>query len=243
MKLPSISPGVFSLIEPHGAVVFDLWRNRYVALSSTSACIWKYLNTSTDKSALTISVARDLRLTHFDAEAVVARQLHIWVESGLIGRSASDCVGPVPRVYSGIAMNGGADHDGATNSRLSMSAVARIWWSTRRAHSVLQKKGLPSVLLAMQGHVSSTPARVNEEARKLLQAYHFVRRGFRQGRADCLERSLGLAWAMRIRGVDAVLCIGVISVPFRAHAWVEFDNQVMNESPEVAAQYSVLVAF
>lgn len=49
---------------------------------------------------------------------------------------------------------------------------------------------------------------------------------------NCLERSLVLWWLLRRRGIAADLRIGARkdSDRFEAHAWVEFDSQVLNDA-------------
>jgi hypothetical protein len=51
-------------------------------------------------------------------------------------------------------------------------------------------------------------------------------------RAKCLEQSLVILWALRRRGVDARLKLGVQQYPFCAHAWVEYQGRPLNDRPE-----------
>lgn len=52
--------------------------------------------------------------------------------------------------------------------------------------------------------------------------------------ASCLERSLVLWWLLRRRGIPAELRIGARKQEgrFEAHAWVELENVVLNDSGE-----------
>ena len=62
------------------------------------------------------------------------------------------------------------------------------------------------------------------------------------GRTSCLERSLVVWW---VAGEDAELKLGVApgegSGPHRFHAWVEQNGVVINDSPEVAAEFLPLI--
>ena len=51
---------------------------------------------------------------------------------------------------------------------------------------------------------------------------------------NCLEQSLVLWWLLRRRGIEAVLRIGgrKDSQRFEAHAWVEVDSEVLNDTSE-----------
>lgn len=45
----------------------------------------------------------------------------------------------------------------------------------------------------------------------------------------CLQRSAVLVRMLRKRGILASLVIGAQKLPFKAHAWVEVDGQVIND--------------
>ena len=56
----------------------------------------------------------------------------------------------------------------------------------------------------------------------------------------CLQRSAATARVMRTHGLYAEMVIGTQQIPFRSHAWVEIDGQVMNERIDVRQIYTVL---
>ena len=58
--------------------------------------------------------------------------------------------------------------------------------------------------------------------------------------ATCLRRSLLLWWLLRRQGIDSRLRIGarLDGDNFSAHAWVEFQDNVLNDSPDVRTQYA-----
>jgi hypothetical protein len=58
--------------------------------------------------------------------------------------------------------------------------------------------------------------------------------------ALCLQRSAVLACLLRHQGVAAQMVIGAQQVPFKAHAWVEVDGRVVNDTPYVTERYAVL---
>jgi hypothetical protein len=61
-------------------------------------------------------------------------------------------------------------------------------------------------------------------------------------RATCLRRSLLTWWLLRSDGLESQICFGVrlSKEGFEAHAWVEVNKIVINDSPEVHDQYLVL---
>ncbi|MGA8104104.1 MAG: lasso peptide biosynthesis B2 protein [Candidatus Acidiferrales bacterium] len=58
--------------------------------------------------------------------------------------------------------------------------------------------------------------------------------------ALCLQRSAATACLLRRNGVPAQLVIGVQQLPFKSHAWVEVDGQVVDDKPYIPQIYTVL---
>jgi Transglutaminase-like superfamily len=56
----------------------------------------------------------------------------------------------------------------------------------------------------------------------------------------CLERSAATTCLLRRYGIRAQLIIGAQNMPFKAHAWVEVDGQVVNDKPYTRDIYAVL---
>jgi Transglutaminase-like superfamily len=58
--------------------------------------------------------------------------------------------------------------------------------------------------------------------------------------ALCLQRSAAAVCLLRQHGAAAQLVIGAQQLPFKAHAWVEVDGQVVNDRPYTPEMYEVL---
>jgi Transglutaminase-like superfamily len=58
--------------------------------------------------------------------------------------------------------------------------------------------------------------------------------------AQCLQRSAATTCLLRQYGVPAELVIGAQQLPFKAHAWVEVEGQVVNDKPYMREMYAVL---
>jgi hypothetical protein len=56
----------------------------------------------------------------------------------------------------------------------------------------------------------------------------------------CLQRSAATVCLLRRYGAKANLIIGVQPMPFKAHAWAEVDDRVVNDKPYVREMYTVL---
>jgi len=59
-------------------------------------------------------------------------------------------------------------------------------------------------------------------------------------RVQCLQRSAVLACLLRRYGIPAQMVIGAQQMPFKAHAWVEVNSQVVNDKPYMREMYSIL---
>ena len=57
---------------------------------------------------------------------------------------------------------------------------------------------------------------------------------------QCLQRSAALVCLLRDLGMPAQLVIGAQQLPFCAHAWVELNGEVINDSPSSIQLYGVL---
>lgn len=56
----------------------------------------------------------------------------------------------------------------------------------------------------------------------------------------CLQRSAATACLLKQHGIPAQMFIGAQQMPFRAHAWVEVNGQVVNDKPYMREMYAVL---
>lgn len=56
----------------------------------------------------------------------------------------------------------------------------------------------------------------------------------------CLQRSAATTCLLRRYGVPAQMVMGAQQVPFKAHAWVEVDGQVVNDKSYMPEIYGVL---
>jgi hypothetical protein len=56
----------------------------------------------------------------------------------------------------------------------------------------------------------------------------------------CLQRSAATACLLRRNGIRARMVIGAQQMPFKAHAWVEVDDRVVNDKSYTPEIYAVL---
>ena len=75
-----------------------------------------------------------------------------------------------------------------------------------------------------------------------LHISHLVNLAVRHGvfPANCLQRSLALWWLLRRRRIQGEIKVGTrkVSGRFEAHAWIEVDGVVLNDSDDVRLRYA-----
>jgi hypothetical protein len=104
--------------------------------------------------------------------------------------------------------------------------------------------GYGPVIRWIRGRLESVPAMaaVDPEVVKTSERAVAMAGALYPGRALCLEQSLVLYYFLRRQGVAVKHCHGVIPRPFQAHAWIEYQGEVINDVPEHARQFVRLPA-
>lgn len=104
----------------------------------------------------------------------------------------------------------------------------------RRSKWMIERFSLPR-----RGRNFPAASRTQERAALIVRSAQSVERNL-PVESNCLERSLALWWMLRLEGFPAELRIGARNGPqgFEAHAWVEWDGQVLNDSADVHQHYA-----
>ncbi len=55
----------------------------------------------------------------------------------------------------------------------------------------------------------------------------------------CLQRTFVTTYLLRRHGIPAQMVLGAQKLPFKAHAWVEVEGQMINERSNVQATYAI----
>jgi len=243
---PVLKEGTF-LAECGGAgVLLDLSADRYLALDEMSTAIWKYLSRKCSFDAVSTFVARDFALDREAAEQEVAAQLHVWEEEGLVASPAAHRETCLPTGRSpgkpAIVAVLPAELAAATFS-------LRYVWLLLKAHVWtrwnLGVRGLAATLAKLQRGMPSprqSPGR-DADLLQMLKVFRMLRVPFREGRDDCLSRSIQLGCALGAIGLGTEFCIGVDRFPFRSHAWLESGGRVLSEAAPRLERFVVIARF
>ncbi|SFD13713.1 Transglutaminase-like superfamily protein [Bacillus sp. 491mf] len=63
---------------------------------------------------------------------------------------------------------------------------------------------------------------------------------FLKDKALCLHQSLVGYYILSKNGYNVNMCVGASKVNFTAHAWIEFQERVINDTPDVKEAHNVL---
>jgi hypothetical protein len=238
----AIRPGVYFAAVQDEGVIMDLVRDRYYGLGTESAALWNALQqgVSPEHLAGLVSGRSPER-----ARALVARQLQAWREARLLASDA-EIAADVPRLKALAAPAvAGLDADRVAAARFSWRLLSRLmhghWWCRR----ALERRGICATLKRIQDiPVTGDGTRSREDVLyRMVHVYYAFRRLSKQGKDDCVPRSLAMAFGLRSLGIDAEICFGVQKFPFAAHAWLEAGGRVVNDSPATVAKFSMLARF
>ncbi|MGF1482329.1 MAG: lasso peptide biosynthesis B2 protein [Cyanophyceae cyanobacterium] len=103
---------------------------------------------------------------------------------------------------------------------------------------LLKFKGLQYTQAMLNKRLAKNP--VVPRANPLTATTRAVRIAARYSRGSaCLSQSLVLWYLLRRQGIESELCIGVRRTEqFQAHAWVEYEGMVLNDTPDVRIRYA-----
>ncbi|WP_395331849.1 lasso peptide biosynthesis B2 protein [Novosphingobium sp. BL-8H] len=152
--------------------------------------------------------------------------------SGIIRRAAGPLVfrecARVPVTRSAL------DETSVPGSRL---AVARLCARFLHARSMLQRRGLASTLASMRRAKPASDHADPGEVAAVADAYR--RCAAIIGSHDrCLPYAIAVARSLYAAGAAVDFVIGIGMPPFRAHAWVQWRDVLVNERIETAAHYT-----
>lgn len=93
---------------------------------------------------------------------------------------------------------------------------------------VMKSRGLRHYAKYFDTPSFSSESNNDEETLKSLKRALDLAVRFMFFNSDCVYQSLAFAMMLRRRSIPAVVCMGVSSFPFHAHAWVEVNGVVVS---------------
>ena len=200
-------------------VLLNRKRGTYHTLNEVGGRVWELIGTGATIDWIVHRLLEEYDVPRPRLEQDVSATLCRLIEEGLVA--------PLPA---------------ATTEELQVPSV--VWCGILVAwiKALLRLRGFLATLEWIRRRVDTVPASTEaplEQVRAVESAVAMAGALY-PGRAKCLEQSLVLYYILRSHGVAAAYRQGVQPYPFRAHAWVEYRGQVINDVPEHARFFARL---
>lgn len=116
---------------------------------------------------------------------------------------------------------------------LPLTTLALRWFGFRRCYSTYAH------LARLSSRHQANDELVKTPAERVAAIIAMANERYAPHKAMCLSKSLVLWHALRVRGISAELQLGVrtITGTFEAHAWVEYNDTVLDDVANVAEIY------
>jgi Transglutaminase-like superfamily len=229
-----LTPTSFVYFAFDSAVILDTKNNQYHGLTGDQAAALQIAlgNRTTAQRYPQVS---DADVAAF-ATTLAARGILTTAPVATAGCRSSVGVPPVHSLDDSLAGKGGRIHARHRVRALHYFLRSAFWLKRGRLDSAIQH------LQATKQRRARASTCTASEAISLIRTFDAIRPLLYSSRDKCLLDSLVLAEFLLANGVSATFLIGVRTMPFIAHSWVQIDDCVLN-CPLYAAQRSnVIVA-
>jgi asparagine synthase (glutamine-hydrolysing) len=238
-------PGVYLVPLEDEGVLFDLPNNRYLALGAMSTRLWSALDDEVDERRLLFAI-QDAEPDVESARQLVRTQIELWRGEDLLVDANSTDGRDLPRPRRSPGGQTGLDTSWLESARPTPRTATAVVRSMLWVRWYLRRRPLPWLLAHLQNIPVVDPAipgSLNAVIVSTTRLHGVLRRAVHVGTDDCLPASLSLGRALRQQGVDARVCFGVQKFPFLAHAWVEADRMIVNDSVENISRFTTIASF
>jgi hypothetical protein len=227
------SEHVVATVNGGDVVLMDLRRGQYHTLNAVATRVWELLAFNTSIDAIVEGIRTEFALpTGMAADAIrtdIESILDDWWHADML----VDASLPTQRAAGHAATR--ARPSKAQDSPRPLECALLIAAIKARLRFRGVEETLHWIRRARRAPIIETDRR--DEMVRAADTAVARAAAFYPGRAQCLERSLVLWHTLLHRGIDAMLCLGVHTDPFKAHAWVEYDGRPANEVPEYLDHY------
>jgi hypothetical protein len=205
-------------------VILDLKSESYSVLDPVASSMWLELSASRDREGIEKTLESRFQVDREKLASDLDRFIARCIATGLL--TDSPPAEPEPVTLAGTE---------ASRWKKDRLLTVRAWWSLLCTARALSHEGFSAVYtrLARLPRASTPTAAVPDRLDRAVRAFGLAENFFFLKRAprDCLPRSLALFTFLRSLDVPVVHHMGVQLIPFLAHAWVEFDGQVVHDDP------------
>jgi hypothetical protein len=236
---------IYLTVTDDGGVLFDPRRDRLLKLNPTGVEIWTLLGQGKSASEIATTLAQRYEV---DSPRVLEDIRQLLARAKMLGLTPASTIAVEPE------------------QQPPQSGRPAFPWYAQDSRSVRPKPGRLAVLQAVLGlllldiflvvssldavfsRVKAWPVRRGDAKQNIRvsgQVCSAVERAcvWYPRKAVCLERSIVTTCMLRSRGIAARLAVGVRSMPFLAHSWVETEGTVLNDFPRVKSFYQTIAFY
>ena len=229
-----LAPTAFVHFAADSAVLLDTKNNRYHGLQADQAAA---LQMALGQSA----AARYPAVTESDV-ATFAAALEARGILTATAQNGGDSAGPPVIAPTRSLTDAPPETTSGVNARYALQILrlflrSAFWLNRGRLDTALAHLRKLRKLQAVP-----TPPRTPGETIDLVRRFDAVRPYIYSGKDKCLLDSLILAQFLLAHGVSCTFLIGVRTLPFAAHSWVQLDDCVLNCPLYFAQRSNVIVA-
>jgi hypothetical protein len=116
---------------------------------------------------------------------------------------------------------------------------ATCWWLLIRFDIILLTRGFGTLYYDVKGYPLRGWMWFRPDTERIVAAFQVACIWYPK-HVRCLQRSAALTCLLRSYRIPAHMVIGTQKLPFKAHAWVEVNGQVLNDKEYTPEMYAVL---
>lgn len=234
-----LAPHIVACETAAGAIFLDLQRNRYAglalpALPKLADCVhdWPHRTTVAPVPAGRTATSED---PCDPIASLVAAQYIVKHEPASPGfiRRRVDLDSPLATVQDSPV----------TETHLQWRHVVRFAHACLWAQHALRRRSLYSIACELSQRKQCAVRRPREnDVAPLVHLFCRLRPFAFTARDRCLFHALALSHFLNAHGVFAVWVIGVRTLPWAAHSWVQLDSCLLDATPEQVCEYTPILA-
>jgi hypothetical protein len=249
MMSPTANPDTHRLravTSKDGAVLFDLEHDRLLKLNSVAAEMWRQLSAGSTESEVIENIAEqygvDKQRVAADLRALLVKIAALAVNLYHAKFAPPEQASLEPSLDSSHFRSAPEteEHEAEPTAWLMLCAISGLAMFDLTL-SVTSLRSLCHVVQSWPLKRSSSkenPSVIGQVCRAVEQGCVWYPK-----KALCLQRSAVTTCLLRNRGVAARLVIGARPMPFLAHAWVQVEDSVVNDSSTVKHFYQLLASY
>lgn len=235
----NISPDVRSNSDEDGSTILHITQNKIYSIIGVGSVVWAKLAASAEglaPSDIVDQLSCDFsEIPRTQIEKDTARLLASFQRVKLIQISRSNTT----RAHTSRSILVFLAQQTITGLLRINARVAAALFGLAIVDVFLALLGFAAVYDLVKGWPVSTRPRRRDSLEKVMQEVTRAMTWYPK-QAMCLQRSAVLACLLRANGIDAEMVIGCQKLPFLAHAWVEVESRVVNDSKSVQETHKAL---